>query len=194
MSVERLPNRRARRPERRAGLAWRLGAQDRTRRLREVCRPVVRAVTGTRTAASLREGHGPLMHHQLGLRCAVRRCSAAWRTTIHRRQSPNAGVRRRTRRVTRWKDASNGLRGPSAAFLDSREKLPQDHGLTRDQVDARRHLVIPAERHRVQGCRSIFSPDLVADERIVVRDCHFEGTLLLGERQGTLHPPIFGLT
>ena len=38
-------------------------------------------------------------------------------------ESPNAGVRRRTRRVTRWKDASMVRRWAAAAFLDTEKNF-----------------------------------------------------------------------
>ena len=49
-----------------------------------------------------------------------RRCIAAWPRTV---ESPNAGVRRRTRRVTRWKDAAMVYRWATAAFLDTEKSF-----------------------------------------------------------------------
>ena len=66
-------------------------------------------------AASLREGMEECFTiNRLGVPPSLHRCLA---TTIV--ESPNAGVRRRTRRVTRWKDAAMVCRWATAAFLDT---------------------------------------------------------------------------
>ena len=56
---------------------------------------------------------------QLMLPPSLHRCLA----TTNIVESPNAGVRRRTRRVTRWKDASMVRRWAAAAFLDTEKSF-----------------------------------------------------------------------
>jgi hypothetical protein len=51
--------------------------------------------------------------NRLGVPPSLHRCLA----TTNIVESPNAGVRRRTRRVTRWKDAA------TAAFLDTEKNF-----------------------------------------------------------------------
>ena len=71
-------------------------------------------------AASLREGIEECFTiHRLGLPPSLHRSLAA--TNIV--ESPNAGVRRRTRRVTRWKDAAMVSRWAAAAFLDTEKSF-----------------------------------------------------------------------
>ena len=65
-------------------------------------------------AASLREGLEELFTiNRLGLPPKLRRCLA----TTNIVESPSAGVRLRTRRVTRWKDGAMVLRWAATAFL-----------------------------------------------------------------------------
>ena len=71
-------------------------------------------------AASLREGLEECFTiNRLGLPPSLHRCLA----TTNIVESPNAGVRRRTRRVTRWKDASMVRRWAAAAFLDTEKSF-----------------------------------------------------------------------
>ena len=51
--------------------------------------------------------------HRLGLPASLHRCLA----TTNLIESPQSGVRRRTRRVTRWRDADLVLRWVASAFL-----------------------------------------------------------------------------
>jgi len=65
-------------------------------------------------AASLREGlEETFTVNALGLPPALRRCLA----TTNLIESPQSGVRRRTRRVTRWQDGAMALRWAAAAWL-----------------------------------------------------------------------------
>jgi putative transposase len=67
-------------------------------------------------AASLREGLDELFTVQrLELSPALRRCL----TTTNLIESPHAGVRLRTRRVTRWKDGAMVVRWAATALLDA---------------------------------------------------------------------------
>ena len=71
-------------------------------------------------AASLREGMEECFTiNRLGLPPSLHRCLA----TTNIVESPNAGVRRRTRRVTRWKDAAMVCRWAAAAFLDTEKSF-----------------------------------------------------------------------
>ena len=66
-------------------------------------------------AASLREGMDEMFTvNRLELPAALRRCLA----TTNIIENPNGGVRRRTSRVTRWRDSSMILRWTAASFLD----------------------------------------------------------------------------
>lgn len=71
-------------------------------------------------AASLREGLEELFTiNRLGLPPTLRRCLAA--TNIV--ESPSAGVRLRTRRVTRWQDGAMVLRWAATAFLATEQQF-----------------------------------------------------------------------
>ena len=71
-------------------------------------------------AASLREGMEELFTiNRLGLPPTLRRCLA----TTNIMESPNAGVRLRTGRVTRWKDGAMVLRWAATAFLSTEQQF-----------------------------------------------------------------------
>ena len=71
-------------------------------------------------AASLREGLEECFTiNRLGLPPSLHRCLA----TTNIVESPHAGVRQRTRRVTRWKDAAMVRRWAAAAFLDTEKSF-----------------------------------------------------------------------
>ena len=71
-------------------------------------------------AVSLREGMEECFTiNRLGAPPSLHRCLA----TTNIVESPNAGVRRRTRRVTRWKDAAMVCRWATAAFLDTEKSF-----------------------------------------------------------------------
>jgi len=67
-------------------------------------------------AASLREGlKETFTINRLGLPASLRRCLG----TTNLIESPNAGMRLRTRRVTRWRDGKMILRWAAAAYLET---------------------------------------------------------------------------
>ena len=67
-------------------------------------------------AASLREGlEETFTINRLGLPATLRRCLG----TTNLVESPNAGMRLRTRRVTRWRDTKMILRWAAAAYLET---------------------------------------------------------------------------
>ena len=143
--VERLP--KAERDQAKAAIraAWRLGAQDGQARLEKLAQWY--EGDWPEAAVSLREGMEECFTiNRLGAPPSLHRCLA----TTNIVESPNAGVRRRTRRVTRWKDAAMVCRWATAAFLDTEKKLPQDHGL-QGSVDARRHPQ-SGQGHSSKGC------------------------------------------
>ena len=110
--VERLP--KAERDQATAAIraAWRLAAQDGQARLERLAQWY--EGDWPEAAASLREGMEECFTiNRLGLPPSLHRCLA----TTNIVESPNAGVRRRTRRVTRWKDAA------TAAFLDTEKNF-----------------------------------------------------------------------
>ena len=116
--VERLP--KAERDQATAAIraAWRLGAQDGQARLEKLAQWY--EGDWPEAAASLREGMEECFTiNRLGLPPSLHRCLA----TTNIVESPNAGVRRRTRRVTRWKDAAMVRRWAAAAFLDTEKSF-----------------------------------------------------------------------
>jgi transposase-like protein len=71
-------------------------------------------------AASLREGlEETFTINRLGLPAALRRCLG----TTNLVESPNAGMRLRTRRVTRWRDGKMILRWAAAAYLETEKNF-----------------------------------------------------------------------
>jgi len=71
-------------------------------------------------ATSLREGlQETFTVHALGLPPALRRCLA----TTNLIESPQSGVRRRTRRVTRWRDGAMALRWAATAWLATEKRF-----------------------------------------------------------------------
>ena len=116
--VERLP--KAERDQAKAAIraAWRLGAQDGQARLEKLAQWY--EGDWPEAAASLREGMEECFTIiRLGVPPSLHRCLA----TTNIVESPNAGVRRRTRRVTRWKDAAMVCRWATAAFLDTEKSF-----------------------------------------------------------------------
>ena len=116
--AERLP--KAERDQATAAIraAWRLGAQDGQARLEKLAQWY--EGDWPEAAASLREGLEECFTiNRLGLPPSLHRCLA----TTNIVESPNAGVRRRTRRVTRWKDAAMVRRWAAAAFLDTEKSF-----------------------------------------------------------------------
>ena len=116
--VERLP--KAERDQAKAAIraAWRLGAQDGQARLEKLAQWY--EGDWPEAAVSLREGMEECFTiNRLGAPPSLHRCLA----TTNIVESPNAGVRRRTRRVTRWKDAAMVCRWATAAFLDTEKSF-----------------------------------------------------------------------
>jgi len=94
--------------------AWRLEAKNGQARLEKLASWY--QSDWPAAAASLREGVEECFTiNRLGLPPSLHRCLA----TTNIVESPNAGVRRRMRRVTRWKDAAMVRRWAAAAFLDT---------------------------------------------------------------------------
>ena len=116
--LERLP--KAEQDQAKAAIraAWRLEAKDGQARLRKLAEWY--EGDWPKAAASLREGLEECFTiNRLGLPPSLHRCLA----TTNIVESPNAGVRRRTRRVTRWKDAEMVCRWAAAAFLDTEKSF-----------------------------------------------------------------------
>ena len=116
--LERLP--RAERDQAKAAIraAWRLEAQDGRARLEKLAQWY--EGDWPEAAASLREGLEECFTiNRLGLPPSLHRCLA----TTNIVESPHAGVRQRTRRVTRWKDAAMVRRWAAAAFLDTEKSF-----------------------------------------------------------------------
>ena len=116
--LERLP--RAERNQAKTAIraAWRLEAKDGRARLEKLAQWYEGDWPGA--AASLREGMEECFTiNRLGLPPSLHRCLA----TTNIVESPNAGVRQRTRRVTRWKDAAMVRRWAAAAFLDTEKSF-----------------------------------------------------------------------
>ncbi len=116
--LERLP--RAERHQAKTAIraAWRLEAKDGRARLEKLAQWYEGDWPGA--AASLREGMQECFTiNRLGLPPSLHRCLA----TTNIVESPNAGVRQRTRRVTRWKDAAMVRRWAAAAFLDTEKSF-----------------------------------------------------------------------
>ena len=116
--LERLP--KAEQDQAKAAIraAWRLEAKDGQARLKKLAEWY--EGDWPEAAASLREGLEECFTiNRLGLPPSLHRCLA----TTNIVESPNAGVRRRTRRVTRWKDASMVRRWAAAAFLDTEKNF-----------------------------------------------------------------------
>ena len=92
--------------------AYRLDAKDGMRRLRQQAEWLQREYPSA--AASLLEGlEETFTVNALGLPAELRRCLS----TTNLIESPQSGVRMRTRRVTRWTDGAMVLRWAATAFL-----------------------------------------------------------------------------
>jgi len=116
--LERLPKDERDQAKAAIRAAWRLEAKDGQARLEKLAQWYEGDWPGA--AASLREGVEECFTiNRLGLPPSLHRCLA----TTNIVESPNAGVRQRTRRVTRWKDASMVRRWAAAAFLDTEKSL-----------------------------------------------------------------------
>ena len=82
-------------------------------------------------SSSLREGLEECFTlHRLGLPASLHRCLA----TTHLIESPQSGVRRRTRRVTRWRDADLVLRWVASAFLARENNFREISGSKSERI------------------------------------------------------------
>jgi transposase-like protein len=92
--------------------AFKLDAAKGTRKLQELAETYEKSYPSA--AASLREGLDEMFTvERAGIPGALSRCLVSTNLI----ESPNAGVRMRTRRVTRWQDGEMVLRWAAAAFL-----------------------------------------------------------------------------
>ena len=98
--------------------AYRLDSDTGMARLEELA--TMLEVPHPSAAGSLREGLAETFTvSQLGLPGALRRCLC----TTNVIESPNSGIRRRTGRVTRWKDGSMVLRWVASALLETEKSF-----------------------------------------------------------------------
>lgn len=99
--------------------AWRLDEKEGLARLRKQA-DWLEAMGRPDAAASLREGlEETFTINRLGLPPSLRRCLG----TTNLIESPNAGVRQKTRRVSRWKDGKMVLRWAATAFLATEKRF-----------------------------------------------------------------------
>ena len=92
--------------------AWRLDAQTGMAKLKKLAEWLEREYPGA--AASLREGLDECFTvNRLEVPASLHRCL----TTTNIIESPQSGVRMRTRRVCRWRDGAMVKRWAAAAFL-----------------------------------------------------------------------------
>ncbi len=98
--------------------AYRLDSDKGMARLEELARML--ETPHPSAAASLREGLAETFTvNRLGLPGALRRCLC----TTNVIESPNSGIRRRTERVSRWKDGSMVLRWVASALLETEKSF-----------------------------------------------------------------------
>ncbi|MCH9033569.1 MAG: IS256 family transposase [Planctomycetes bacterium] len=98
--------------------AYRLDSDQGMARLEELAKML--GVPHPSAAASLREGLAETFTvNRLGLPGALRRCLC----TTNVIESPNSGIRRRTGRVSRWKDGSMVLRWVASALLETEKSF-----------------------------------------------------------------------
>ena len=94
--------------------AWKLGAKDGKARIEQFASWVEKQHPDA--AGSLREGLGEMFTvREIGLTPALRRCLG----TTNVIDNAHSGMRRRTGRVTRWRDGSMAVRWAAAAFMDA---------------------------------------------------------------------------
>ena len=113
-------------------------------------------------AASLREGLAETFTiNRLGLPATLRRCLG----TTNLVESPNAGMRLRTRRVTRWRDTKMILRWAAAAYLETEKRFRRIMGykslwileaaLTEEREEAERDQSEPTRSLQAAAARCI---------------------------------------
>ncbi len=94
--------------------AWKLEPEEGIARLRKQAEWLERNYP--QAAASLREGlEETFTVNRLGLSASLRRCLASTNVI----ESPQSGVRLRTRRICRWRDGGMALRWAATAFLET---------------------------------------------------------------------------
>lgn len=103
--------------------AFRLDADQGPKRLKELAATYEKPYPSA--AASVREGLDEMFTvSRLGLPGALSRCLVSTNLI----ESPNSGVRMRTRRVTRWQDQTMVLRWAAAAFLATEKQFRRVSG------------------------------------------------------------------
>jgi putative transposase len=103
--------------------AWRLDPEDGKERIRQQARQLEKFYPSA--AASLLEGLDELFTvNTMGLPKALARCLC----TTNLIESPNSGVRLRTRRVCNWQDGQMVLRWSTAAFLETEKHFQKIGG------------------------------------------------------------------
>jgi putative transposase len=103
--------------------AFRLEADEGSKRLEELAVSYEKRYPSA--AASLREGLDEMFTvSRLGLPAALSRCLVSTNLI----ESPNSGVRMRTRRVTRWQDGTMVLRWAAASFLATEKQFRRVSG------------------------------------------------------------------
>jgi transposase-like protein len=103
--------------------AFRLDAAEGMKRLEQLAGSYEKRYPSA--AASLREGMAEMFTvNRLGIPGALSRCLCSTNLI----ESPNAGVRLRTRRVTRWQDGTMVLRWAAASFLATEKQFRRVSG------------------------------------------------------------------
>jgi transposase-like protein len=102
-------------------------------------------------AGSLREGLAETFTvNRLGLPCALRRCLC----TTNVIESPNSGIRRRTGRVSRWKDGSMLLRWVASALIETEKSFRRIMGWKQLWI-LETYLANPADSEEVAQERKV---------------------------------------
>ena len=116
--VERLPQDQRDQVKAAMRAAWRLDPHEGSGKLEKLAQWLER--DWPQAAASLREGLEECFTiNRLGIPPSLHRCLA----TTNIIESPQEGVRRRTRRVTRWRDGAMVLRWVASSFLDTEKSF-----------------------------------------------------------------------
>ncbi len=116
--VERLPQDQRDQVKAAMRAAWRLDPDEGSAKLEKLAQWLER--DWPQAAASLREGLEECFTiNRMGVPPCLHRCLA----TTNIIESPQEGVRRRTRRVTRWRDGEMVLRWVASSFLDAEKSF-----------------------------------------------------------------------
>ena len=106
--------------------AWKLGPKEGMARIKKLAAGLDQRYPSA--AASLLEGLEECFTiNRLDLPPSLHRCLA----TTNIIESPHAGVRIQTRRVTHWQNGKMVLRWMASAFIRTRKEIQQDHGQPR---------------------------------------------------------------